>query len=153
VAPVFVPGMGMDFQTLVAFLEADELMDPKYNDSVAQALYADDLETVYRRKFAEKGRHEWFHSAQEWRLPFGLAQTTEDLAGSEQLAERAFWVEPEREYSGKVRMPGHFFRSTEPAYALRRPAPTLGEHNVDIWTGLVGYSLEELVVLRERDII
>jgi crotonobetainyl-CoA:carnitine CoA-transferase CaiB-like acyl-CoA transferase len=153
ISPIFIPGAGAGWDTMAAFLEAPELLDPKYADSHGRALFGDDLDRIYREKFAQKGRHEWFHAAQEWRLPFGLVQTTEDLAGSPQLAARDFWVDIDRAYTGPVRYPGAPFKSTEPAFAVRRPAPTLGEHNAEVWCGLVGYSPEELVILRERDII
>ena len=35
----------------------------------------------------------------------------------------------------------------------RMPAPLLGQHNVEIYTELLSYSKEDLVKLRELDII
>ena len=42
---------------------------------------------------------------------------------------------------------------TESPWRLRSPAPALGEHNAEVYCGLVGLSPAELVTLREQGAI
>jgi crotonobetainyl-CoA:carnitine CoA-transferase CaiB-like acyl-CoA transferase len=53
--------------------------------------------------------------------------TVGDLAESPQLAARDFWVE-----AGGRRLPGPFAHVNADAFAFRRPAPRLGEHNAEV---------------------
>jgi crotonobetainyl-CoA:carnitine CoA-transferase CaiB-like acyl-CoA transferase len=112
-----------------------------------------ELEPVLLRAFAQQGKHRWFHAAQEWRLPFGIVQTAEDLARCPQLESRGFWAEIPRAETPALRYPTVPYRSTPPSYTMRRAAPTLGQHNAAVYCGELGYSAGQLARLREAGIV
>ena len=63
---------------------------------------------------------------------------TADVASSEQLAARDFWVEL-GDGDRRRRLPGQYAKVTADAFAIRRPAPLLGEHTSEVaaeWAGV-----------------
>ena len=49
--------------------------------------------------------------------------------------------------------PGAPFKMSRTPWAIRRPAPLLGEHNAEVFCGRLGYSPEELVMLRAEGLV
>jgi crotonobetainyl-CoA:carnitine CoA-transferase CaiB-like acyl-CoA transferase len=69
--------------------------------------------------------------------------TIGELAADPQLRHRAFWRETTHPVLGTVTaMAPPFTLSATPA-VLERAGPTLGEHNVEVWRGLLGLSEPE----------
>ena len=54
---------------------------------------------------------------------------------------------------GKVKIPGEVYRMPACPYKLRFPAPLLGQHNTEVYSGELGYSSEEIVLLRQQGAI
>ena len=89
-------------------------------------------------KWLEKTAEEWFHHAQEWRFPFSPVQTMAGISDSVQLRDRGYFVEFPHPAVGALRYPGAPFRMSETPRRQSRPAPTLGEHNLEVFAEL-GY--------------
>ena len=65
-------------------------------------------------------------------LVVGLVQTPQQVVESPHLEERGFFVEMDHARAGLLKYPGSgFFIDGENAMASARPAPRLGEHNVE----------------------
>jgi crotonobetainyl-CoA:carnitine CoA-transferase CaiB-like acyl-CoA transferase len=77
-----------------------------------------------------------------------------DLLTDPQLAARGFWEPVSHPVAGSFLTTGLPFRSAgagEPR--PRPPAPTLGQHNEEILTGILGLTAEEIRGLTERQVI
>jgi len=61
--------------------------------------------------------------------------------------------EVEHPHYGKVKMLGPQATFSESAIGIQIPPPTLGEHNQEILTRLLGYSDKEVQDLKERGVI
>jgi benzylsuccinate CoA-transferase BbsE subunit len=80
--------------------------------------------------------------------------TPKDMFEFDQLTARGFWVEVEHpELGTKVTYPGSFVKTTGPALQIRRRAPLIGEHNIDLYVEEMGYSKEELRDLNRAGVI
>jgi crotonobetainyl-CoA:carnitine CoA-transferase CaiB-like acyl-CoA transferase len=80
--------------------------------------------------------------------------TPKDIYANPQLAHREFFApvaHPELETS--LPYPGPWFRSQDLTPRIRRRAPLIGEHNLEILVGELGLSREDLWTLREVDAI
>ena len=75
---------------------------------------------------------ELFKTGQEQRICFAPVQTMEQLSADKHLEAREFFVEVPHPQAGTVRQLGAPYRLREPWWKVRRPAPTLGEHNDDL---------------------
>jgi crotonobetainyl-CoA:carnitine CoA-transferase CaiB-like acyl-CoA transferase len=69
------------------------------------------------------------------------------------LRHRQYFVTVERNDTGPLTYPGAPYRLSQTPWAIRRPAPHLGEHNEEIYSGRLGVSREELLVLWQMGLI
>jgi crotonobetainyl-CoA:carnitine CoA-transferase CaiB-like acyl-CoA transferase len=80
--------------------------------------------------------------------------TAEDHHADPQLAERGFWRDlPHPELGATLRYPGPFARFGAGTSELRRRAPLVGEHNVEIYHAELGLTMDELTALKGANII
>jgi crotonobetainyl-CoA:carnitine CoA-transferase CaiB-like acyl-CoA transferase len=78
----------------------------------------------------------------------------EELAGYQQLLSRDFWVEVEYpEIGTTIRHPGAFSKVSEASLEVSRRAPLIGEHNQEIYGEELGFSKEEMALLKTGGVI
>jgi crotonobetainyl-CoA:carnitine CoA-transferase CaiB-like acyl-CoA transferase len=80
----------------------------------------------------------------------GVARLPVDLLRDPQLQARGFIQEVNRAFIGKHPQPSMPFRESAHPFPIRRIPPTLGEHNHEILSGMLGLSDAEIKQL-ERD--
>jgi crotonobetainyl-CoA:carnitine CoA-transferase CaiB-like acyl-CoA transferase len=86
-------------------------------------------------------------------IPAGVVQTNQDLLGDAHLRSReAFWVMAHR-LAGTHPYPAPSTRLAGTPPRLTRPAPDLGEHNVELLTRLLGLSPAEMEALEAKGVI
>ena len=77
-----------------------------------------------------------------------------DLVEDPQLDVRGFWAEMDHADVGRRRYPQSPIRFSETPGALRYPPPGLGEHNREIYLGLLGMSADDLAeLIRARVVV
>ena len=94
----------------------------------------------------------WF-KAQEQRIPSGPLNYIDEVLADPQFRAIGFWDNAEHPHTGNVRLPGGPFATHIAPRQLRRPAPTLGQHNREIFSGLLGASAPELSRLAQQGVI
>ena len=78
----------------------------------------------------------------------------DEVAQDDQLAARDYWVQLEHpELNTTITYPGAFTRFSEASCDIRRRAPLIGEHNEEIYEKELGYSKDELVILKQGGVI
>jgi crotonobetainyl-CoA:carnitine CoA-transferase CaiB-like acyl-CoA transferase len=122
--------------------------DEKYNGEAAKYIYAQEINQHIAEWMKGKSKKDIYHRSQALNCPIGMVTTVEDLANSEQMRARDFFVELEHPEMGKVKCPTTPYRFSETPIQYERPAPTLGEHNEDILCQRLGYSREDLARMR-----
>lgn len=83
----------------------------------------------------------------------GVARLPIDLLNDRHLRSRAFLQEVERAFIGSHPQPSMPIREGARPYAIRTAAPTLGQHNREILSGLLGLSDAEIAQLAREGII
>lgn len=83
------------------------------------------------------------------RIPCKPVNSAEAVVHSELLEGRHYFADVDHKEAGKVKMPGAPYKLSETPWSVESPAPLLGQHNQEVYCGRLGYSKEELVVLRE----
>ncbi len=101
----------------------------------------------------EWGKKEITEAGQAAGVPVTPVNTSEDIFKDRHLAERGFFCEVDRPPSGKLKIPGRPFIMEKSPWQLRRRAPTLGEHNEEIFVGRLGFTNEELTSMRKLGVI
>lgn len=137
-----------------SILKRPELIsDPRFASSHARLQNADELDAIMLEWTMEHDKEEIYHMGQAAGLPFGYVATFEDIFKSPQFKFRNFFEEVDHPFVGKVIYPGRPFRMSEaPWESLARP-PLLGEHNEEVYGGRLGLTKEDLVKLRESNVI
>ncbi len=118
-----------------------------------QRISYDEVIATLASQVVGREKMELFESGAEWRIPFSLIPTTQEILDLPQHKARGFFQETEHPVIGKVTMPGAPFRMTETPWQLISPAPLLGEHNEEIYCDRLGYTKDDLVRMREQGII
>ena len=83
----------------------------------------------------------------------GVARLPIDLLDDPQLHARGFIQQVDRAFIGKHPQPSMPFREGDAPFAIRSVPPTLGEHNREILSGMLGLSDAELEELAREGII
>ena len=73
--------------------------------------------------------------------------------GDPSFSLRGLWTKVEGAESGVKRLPGRISIMERTPWQARRPAPGLGEHNNEVYGGMLGYSSGELARLRRMEVI
>lgn len=103
---------------------------------------------------ATKTKAELLQAALERGLLIAPITTIPDVVASEQLAARGYWQEISHpELSARVRYPGPFARFTATPISYRRPPPTVGEHNHEVFVDELGLSEEQLDQLQRTGVV
>jgi crotonobetainyl-CoA:carnitine CoA-transferase CaiB-like acyl-CoA transferase len=102
---------------------------------------------------AQYTKEELTEMMQKAHIPcFGVA----DMAGVlsfDQLADRGFFVDIDHPVVGKVKCPGAPFKLSRTSWQLRSPAPLLGQHNEEIFCRRMGYTEQDMAMMRQAGVI
>ena len=152
---VFVYGIVAFFwPRIAAWLGMPELLtDPRFATPQARREHHGDFDAIFLPWIMERRRDEVFHSAQAHRIPVTPVYTIDEVVSDPQFQARGTFVEVEHPVAGKARYVGLPFRLPQAPSRPQHPAPQLGQHNVEVYCGRLGYSRPDLVRLREGGII
>ena len=128
---------------------AEMLGRPELGQAIEDASTAEQLDALLKPVIAEMTMLEYFHRIMKHEWEVAVSQTTKDLVNCPQLEERGYFTEVEHPIIGKIKFPGAMVKMTGSPWSLRFPAPLLGQHNQAVYRGEIGYSLEDLVRLRQ----
>lgn len=145
------PAIGHFANHAVQWLIDEHAIDPTfaqedfvtYNERVAQGQADPDtfsrVQDAIRTLAATKTKQQMLDISIKYDLLLVPVLTIADLAHSRQLADRHFWRQLPDPELGTIRYPGpplNIFLDGEPMPHNHRPPPTLGQHNLEIYSQL-----------------
>jgi crotonobetainyl-CoA:carnitine CoA-transferase CaiB-like acyl-CoA transferase len=145
---------GNPMETWAAFLDEPRLRDPKFESRQGRTQHWQDLLALVEGKLAQWKARDFMKEAMDRRLVVGVVQSPEEVVSCPHLAARGSFAVLEHPEVGTLQYPGAGFLidGVNPV-AGGRTAPRLGEHNAVIYGGELGFSAEELVVLRAAGVM
>ena len=146
-------GGGATWEDIAEFFQAPELLEPRFADRAQRVRNGPAMDRVVLDAIRDREKWELFPKAAEKRMLFGLVQTPSELAECPQLESREFYRETDHPVIGKIKVPAELFRMSAAGYQLRMAAPTLGQHNCEVFGEGLGYSAQELAVMRQTGVI
>ncbi len=128
--------------------------DPRFekNDMV-RFDNADLIDPVIQEWVAQKTVGEVIPVLQKARVPCSVVNTIDQLEKDSQVAAREMIVNMDYPELGSLPLPGLPIKLSLTPGRIRSRAPKAGEHNEEIYCGLLGFSQSELLKLKDRDII
>ncbi len=118
-----------------------------------RAKYWDALRPLMMEWTMQYTMEEIYRRSQEKAVPIGAVRTADQVLKDKQMSMREFFVEIERQETGKLTYPGVPYRFSEIRRETSGAAPLLGQHNKAIYCGRLGYTKRDLSRLKESGII
>ena len=122
-------------------------------DEVTRHKNADEIQPKLAEWMRTRKRLDVYRGAQANSCPVGIIRDVREVIENPQEQARGFFQEITHPEAGVYLYPTAPYQFSETPWALRRPAPLLGQHNEDILCGRLGLSKQELVQLARAGII
>ncbi|MDO8674160.1 MAG: CoA transferase, partial [Dehalococcoidia bacterium] len=124
-----------------------------FKDRDSRTQYWDALKPLITEWTMERTKEEIVQSCQANRVPFAPVNNMADLANSQHLTARQFFVEIDHPEAGRIRYPSSPCKLEKTPWQVIRPAPLLGQHNEEIYCHRLGYGREDLAKFAQAGII
>ncbi len=150
------PSYGGRRQGILDMIGRPELKaDPRFNDPDKR--YRDENMLLLQQYVLEwvlsRPTSEVVAAANANKLLSGPINTPADSVENPHTRARSVWVDVEHPVTGPVRQPGRPGIMSGTPWQVSRPAPTLGQHNREVYCGALGFSTKELQRLRQTGVI
>jgi crotonobetainyl-CoA:carnitine CoA-transferase CaiB-like acyl-CoA transferase len=126
--------------------------DPRFSTNAARLAHRDEVESIVAGFIAGRTQAEALAFFEAAEITVGAVCDEADLAEHPYVSEREVLIEVPDEAAGSLPMHNITPRLSATPGALRRPAPALGEHNLEILRGL-GLSEPAIARLREAGVL
>ncbi len=110
----------------------DVLADARFANVAGRTENVDALYKELAEIIAQRTTAEWLELLDPEKLPFTALNSPNDLINNPQLAATGFWREFEHPSEGRLRTSDIPARFSESPGNIRRPAPRLGQHSLEI---------------------
>ena len=120
--------------------------DPRFRTLPSRLAHIDEVYATLGELLAERTTAEWVEAFDAARIPSMPVNQPDDLFEDPHLAATGFWRTVEHPDLGTLRLPDIPARFSKTPGAIRRAPPGLGQHSVEVLTG-IGYGREEVAAL------
>jgi crotonobetainyl-CoA:carnitine CoA-transferase CaiB-like acyl-CoA transferase len=103
-----------------------------FADRLSRGVNWDALKIFLQEWASEQRVQDVYHAAQKRRIPFAPVSTMGDLLASDHLKSRGFFAVLDSPTGDRVTVPGAPYKMSATPWAIRRPAPKLGEHTAEV---------------------
>jgi len=139
---------------LLEVIGREDLKDvPEYASQATRIKYVEEIEAIVEKWTRRRTVDEMIKLLRAADLACSPVPTFGQVAEDPQLASRNMQVDVEQLISGKLRVPGSVFKMSQTPGDPTEPAPFLGQHNVEIYSKLLGYDQATIDRLQREGII
>ncbi len=150
---VFVNGTLQWFDRFCRMIGRPDLIDDEETLAQLEHIeYGERFDGLLYPWLLERTKQQVMEEAQQEGLPVGAINSMADVFADPHLRAREFITTIEHPEAGAFEFPGLPFRMHGTPGQLRR-APLLGEHTSEVLTSELGYAPEDIVILRQRNIV
>jgi len=127
--------------------------DPRFDNMDHRQANCEQLINILDEKFAIKPSHEWTKIFREHDLIFSVVNTIDEFGNDPQPLANGYLIEYDHPMWGKTRMPGFPIDFNETPWSISRPAPELGQHTEEILMDILGYTWDDIAILKDEQVI
>ena len=150
---IIAAGDGLFPRLAKAMDRPDLLQDPRFKTLADRAQHADEINAVVAAWCRSRTAEEIERILVDAQVPVCRAFSIRDIFADPHYASRGDIVEVDDPTIGPVKMQGVYPRLSRTPGAIRRGAPRLGEHNREIYQGVLGLADEEVESLARDGVI
>jgi crotonobetainyl-CoA:carnitine CoA-transferase CaiB-like acyl-CoA transferase len=115
--------------------------------------HRDEIDSIVRGWTETRTTEEIVSTLKNADVPCVRIPTFDEVCNDPHLISREMIIDVEQTISGRVKTPGSLFKLSQTPGNVNYPAPYLGEHNKEVYSGMLGYSEEEINSLARDGII
>ena len=142
------------WQALVRLMGNPEwAKDPRFQERSSRESNGTELNELVKNWLKEHTKEDVYHRGQAEGCTVAPYNKVNEVVNSRQTIARSFFTEVEHPVSGTFKYATAPYKLSSTPWAMERPAPMLGEHNEEIYSGRLGYSRQDLVKMREAGVI
>jgi crotonobetainyl-CoA:carnitine CoA-transferase CaiB-like acyl-CoA transferase len=150
---IIAAGDGLFPRLARAIGREDLLADPRFATMARRAEHGDEINGIVAAWVKARTSREVQDVLERHEVPFGVAYSVADIFADPHVAARGDIETVDDPVLGPVRMQGVYPRFSRTPGAIQRGAPRLGEHNDEVYRGLLGLGAEEVDRLRREGVI
>ncbi len=113
----------------------------------------DEVDGLVQRWCEERTVEEAIAALKKFQVPCSHVPTFDQVANDPHLLSREMIVEVDQPVSGKVKLIGSLYKMSKTPGDRKRIAPAVGEHNEEIYCGLLEMDAQEMRKLKEEGVI
>ena len=152
----FLVGPGFErwrvlWETLLG--KPEVLEDKRFKIEGGRKDHGRELEAMAQEVLKERTSEEWFHDGQALRLLFGKVMSMKDLFHSDHLRDRDYFQQVDHPALGPIELPGFPLTFSETPHEGLKPSPTLGQHNQQVYSELLGLQPDQLQRLATEGVL
>jgi crotonobetainyl-CoA:carnitine CoA-transferase CaiB-like acyl-CoA transferase len=141
------------WRTICKVLEVEHLVDdPRFTTPTLRVQHRQALEDLLQPRFLTAPTAVWLEKLEAAGVPAGPILTYDQVFADPHVRAREMVVEVEHPKAGRTRVLGVPVKLSRTPGAVRRPAPTLGQHTDEI-LGELGYDAAAIGDLRARRVV
>ncbi len=151
---IWQTGGGAAWDDITEFFGQEALKEARFATVAGRALHGEDMDRIVLEATQDRTMQELFVTASEkYHMLFGIVQEPKDLAQCPHLEAREFFQTVEHPVIGRIKVPFRLWSMPDAPAVYHRPAPLLGQHNTEVWGGLLGLDAGRMTTLSERGVI
>jgi CoA:oxalate CoA-transferase len=127
--------------------------DPKFANTAARRTYQAETAAIIQGWTTARTKAEVVSTLAEGGVPAAPVNNVAEMVADPQIQAREMFVEVEHPIYGPVKITGTPLKLSETPGRVERLAPLPGEHNEEIFVGLLGHSQEDLTRWQEEGVI
>lgn len=127
--------------------------DPKFASTAARRSYQSETAAIIEGWTSQRTKAEVVSILAEGGVPAAPVNNVAEMVDDPQVQARDMFVEHKHPLYGPVKITGTPLKLSETPGRVKHLAPLPGEHNEEIFVGLLGHSPEELVRWQEQGVI
>jgi len=127
--------------------------DPRFDNMDHRQANCEQLINIFDEKFATKPSHEWTKILRGHDLIFSVVNTIDEFGNDPQPLANGYLIEYDHPMWGKTRMPGFPIDFNETPWSISRPAPELCQHTEEIIMDILGYTWDDIAILKDEQVI
>ena len=127
--------------------------DPRFASDQSRFENRHAIQAIAKAWVKDKTAVETMKILEASRVPCAKVQNTLEMANDPQVAAREMLVDIEYPRVGKIPVPGVVVKLSETPGAIERPGPTAGQHNEEVYGGILGFTPEKLAQLKAEGVI
>jgi formyl-CoA transferase len=146
------PGSSQWERLLEVIGRSDAADDPRFATPESRYEHREAVDSMISEWTRNRTKLEAMQELGRADVPAGAVLSTVELAADPYLRERGTFVKIDHPVRGSMVMPGFPIKMSASSVPIL-PAPLLGQHNEEVYGGLLGITAEELERLRESGVV